>query len=241
MERKQKIHQLIKDIIIISIGLFISSIGTAVFYEAGMGSGAMATFSDGVHRLLNISYGQANIVMNVIFLVVLFLCNKKYINVGTVLCVFLIGVFVDMGTALFAAFPIGNAPWIVRLLEALLGTVMMGVGLGLYVAVDRGFGALEGLVKVFVAKTGWEFGKVKIVQDVLLIAGGVILHAAWGIGTLISAVLIGPIMQVSIKYFQKLLKKAPAQTGRPVKVNINPVRDAIDNKKGTIKFKEENL
>ncbi len=213
-----KRHHIIIDIIIISFGLLISSFGTALFYQAGLGSGAMATFSDGLHKLMNISYGAANMTANIAFLILLFVCDRKMINVGTVLCVFLIGIFVDMGTLLLTPFSIASMPVWFRFLCMLLSCVMMGGGLGLYVAVDRGFGALEGLVKYVCKKGKISFDKVKIIQDFLLIGIGIMLHAEWGIGTVISAILIGPIMRVSIEYFQLVLYK---------KQNISPVGDNI--------------
>lgn len=206
-KKSTNIKELILDIFIISFGLMISSFGTALFYQADMGSGAMATFSDGLHRLMNISYGTANLTTNIVFLVLLFLCDKKMINVGTLLCVCLIGVFVDIGNAVFGLLPITTAPVYIRFICVLLGCGMMGVGLSLYVAVNRGFGALEGLVKYFCARTKWSFDKIKIGQDLILICFGVLLNAKWGIGTLISAVTIGPIMKIFISLFQKMLNR----------------------------------
>lgn len=206
-KKEGETKELILDIFIISFGLMISSFGTALFYQANMGSGAMATFSDGLHRLVNISYGTANLMTNIIFLVLLFWCDRKMINVGTLLCVCLIGVFVDIGTVIFGMLPIASAPIYIRFICVLMGCVMMGVGLSLYVAVNRGFGALEGLVKYFCARTKLSFDKIKIGQDLILICCGIAMHAKWGIGTLISAVTIGPIMSVFITLFQKMLKR----------------------------------
>ncbi len=197
--------ELILDIIIISFGLMISSFGTALFYQADMGSGAMATFSDGIHRLINISYGTANLAVNIIFLIWLFLWDRSVINVGTLLCVCLIGPFVDLGNFVLGMLPITTAPVYIRFICVLAGCGMMGIGLSLYVAVNRGFGALEGIVKYLCNKTGLSFDKVKIGQDLILIFFGIILSAKWGIGTLISAVTIGPIMNVFISLFQKVL------------------------------------
>mgnify|MGYP002792566342 CR=1 FL=1 len=213
-------HHIIIDIMVISFGLLISSFGTAIFYQSGMGSGAMATFSDGLHKLLDISYGMANMMANMLFLILLFVCDRKMINIGTVLCVFLIGIFVDIGTFLFTPLSIASAPEWCRFLCMLLGCVMMGTGLGLYVAVDRGFGALEGLVKYVCKKKNLSFDKVKIIQDFLLIGIGIALRAEWGIGTVISAILIGPIMRVSIGYFQSVFYKNQniSPTGADIKI-----------------------
>lgn len=70
-KNENKKYHIIIDVIIISFGLLISSFGTALFYQAGMGSGAMATFSDGLHKLLNMSYGTANMTANIVFLILL--------------------------------------------------------------------------------------------------------------------------------------------------------------------------
>lgn len=196
---------IILDVIIISFGLMISSFGTALFYQTDMGSGAMATFSDGIHRLMNISYGTANLAVNIIFLICLFFLDRTMINVGTLLCVCLIGPFVDLGNFVLGMLPIAAAPTFIRFICVLIGCGMMGIGLSLYVAVNRGFGALEGLVKYFCNKTSLSFDKVKVGQDVILIIFGILLNAKWGIGTLISALTIGPIMNVFISLFQKVL------------------------------------
>ena len=210
--------ELIIDIMIISFGLMISSFGTALFYQADMGSGAMATFSDGLHRLLGVSYGTANLTANMFFLLLLFCCDRKMINIGTLLCVTLIGIFVDIGNLCFDMLPIASAPFYIRFGCALTGCVMMGIGLSLYVAVNRGFGALEGLVKYFCARTGLSFDKIKIGQDLILIILGISLQAKWGIGTLISAVTIGPIMKLFIGVFQRVLHRESIKIN-PDKVN----------------------
>lgn len=201
------IPEIIQDIFIISFGLMISSFGTALFYQANMGSGAIATFNDGLHRLFNISYGMANLITNVALVILLFPCDRTMINVGTVLCVCLMGIYVDMGNAVWGMFPIAAAPVYIRFICVLIGCGMMGIGLSLYVAVNRGFGALEGIVKYFCRKTMLSFEKVKIIQDLILISLGIILNAKWGIGTLISAVTVGPIMKIFISLFQQILKK----------------------------------
>ena len=142
MISKEKILRLVLDVLVIEIGLMISSLGTAFFYAADLGSSAMATCCDGLHLLLNISYGDANTLANATLLILLFLLCRSYINVGTVLCVFTIGPWVNLFTPLLQGLKLSEMNMAVRILCTLVGTAMMGVGLGLYMAVDRGFGAL---------------------------------------------------------------------------------------------------
>ncbi|WRS27778.1 YitT family protein [Oscillospiraceae bacterium MB08-C2-2] len=205
---KGNIFQLLFATAIIEIGLMISSFGTALFYAASLGSSPMATFSDGIHNLLSISYGTANMVMNILLLIVLFFLERKHINIGTVLCVFTIGPWVNIFNALLQGLNIAEMNLAIRILCTVLGTVLMGTGLGLYVAVDRGFGALEGLVKVLCERAGMSTSKAKILQDIILVAGGVLLGATWGIGTVIAIVFTGPLLNQSIKIFSgRVLKQ----------------------------------
>ena len=205
MISKEKILRLVLDVLVIEIGLMISSLGTAFFYAADLGSSAMATCCDGLHLLLNISYGDANTLSNATLLILLFLLCRSYINVGTVLCVFTIGPWVNLFTTLLQGLKLSEMNMAVRILCTLVGTAMMGVGLGLYMAVDRGFGALEGLVKYARTRFGISVRVAKIVQDAVLVGTGILLGAQWGIGTVVGILLTGPVLQKSSQFFGRQL------------------------------------
>ena len=205
MISKEKILRLVLDVLVIEIGLIISSLGTAFFYAADLGSSAMATCCDGLHLLLNISYGDANTLANATLLILLFLLCRSYINVGTVLCVFTIGPWVNLFTPLLQGLKLSEMNMAVRILCTLVGTAMMGVGLGLYMAVDRGFGALEGLVKYARTRFGISVRVAKIVQDAVLVGTGILLGAQWGIGTVVGILLTGPVLQKSSQFFGRQL------------------------------------
>ena len=202
MNDSKKILQLFKNILWIELGLAISSAGTALFYAADLGSGAMATFSDGLHLLLGISYGNANTLSNMVLLVVLFFLQKSYINVGTFLCVFTIGPWVNLFTPVFQATGLAQANMCLRLLAAAGGTVCMGVGLGLYVSVGCGLGAMEGIVMYCRERFHISVGVSKIIQDVTLALPGILLGARWGVGTVIAMFCTGPVLQFSTAFFK---------------------------------------
>lgn len=205
---QQKILQLVLDILLIEVGLMISSFGTSVFYAADLGSSAMATFSDGLHLVLSIDYGVANTVANVVFLVALFLLDRSFINIGTLLCVFTIGPWVDLFTPMLQVMELSASPMAVRVLCSLVGAALMGVGLGLYMAVNRGFGALEGIVKYARNKTGISVRNAKIIQDAVLVALGIILGAQWGIGTVVGIFCTGPVLQRASSAFEIMIRRS---------------------------------
>lgn len=208
---KDNIILIAKDVIWIEIGLMVSAIGTAFFYAAELGSNPVATLCDGMHSVLRISYGDANTVANLLLLAVLVLLDRRLVNIGTVLCVFTIGPWVNLFTPIVFSLSVSSWSMTARVLSTVLGTVLMGGGLGLYVAVDRGYGALEGLIKVLCDRCPKiSFTVAKIAQDVLLVAGGILLGAKWGVGTVIAVFLTGPTLQYSVKLFSKCRKATRA-------------------------------
>lgn len=202
----EKTRKLIIDVLLIEAGLAISSLGTAFFYSAELGSGAMATFSDGLHILLNVGYGTANTIANIFFLFILFALKKEYINVGTVLCVFTIGPWVNMFTSLIPPIAV-EGMMVLRVVFVCVGAVLMGVGLGIYMAIGRGYGALEGIVNYVSEKTGLPIKTIKMIEDAVLSISGILLGGKWGIGTIVGIFLIGPVLQKSSELFTSFLRK----------------------------------
>jgi basic membrane protein A len=178
-----------------------ASAGTALFYAAELGSPPMATLCDGLHSALHISYGAANTLANIVLLAILFIIQRSYIGIGTFLVVFIIGPFVNIFSALISGLNMGLMNIGIRLGLTVLSTVLIGVGIGYYVAAEQGYGALEGLVKLLCEKKGLSFFAVKIIQDISLVVIGVLLGAAWGPGTFIAMLLSGPVLHFSIKVF----------------------------------------
>lgn len=206
MNSKNSIRNFILDALFIEAGLMISSLGTSLFYSAETGSSAMATFCDGLHLLIKTSYGNANMAANIAFLMVLLLLDRKLINIGTLLCVFTIGPWQNVFMPLLAPFSLSSMPYVLRVVVSGMGAALMGVGLGLYMSRERGFGALEGVVKYVNKKFGFPVNVSKIAQDVILTGLGVILGAKWGAGTIVGIFMIGPVLSKANDFFKKNLK-----------------------------------
>lgn len=55
MKIKIEMKQLLKDMVLICAGLFIMGLGSALVYQAALGTGSIGTMVDGVHHTLGIS------------------------------------------------------------------------------------------------------------------------------------------------------------------------------------------
>jgi uncharacterized protein len=198
LKSKKYIKQLIIRISAISFGLFINGIGLALLYSVELGSSPMGTFADGLHNLLHVSQGNANIFANAAFLVVLLIFARKYISVGTVLCTFTLGLYVNLASAVIAPLNMVALPFLSKIVISAAGTLLMGVGLGIYVAVGFGLGPLEAIVDIIYQHSNLKYKTAKIIFDALLGILGILFGGKIGIGTVVSILCTGIVMDAII-------------------------------------------
>lgn len=192
-------RQIILCILTISFGLFINGAGLACLYGTALGSSPMGTFSDGLHNLLHISQGYANILANAGFLAVLLIGARKYISMGTILCTFTLGLYVNLASAMIRPLNLAALPLPGKIGVSAIGTLLMGAGLGIYVSVNWGLGPLEALVDIIYRHTNFKYIAAKISFDALLGVLGVLFGGKVGIGTVISILCTGIVMDAVIR------------------------------------------
>jgi hypothetical protein len=187
----------------ICIGLFFTGIGTAMMYLVNWGSAPAATIGDGVHAAFHLSYGVAGIAVNIFFLVVLFFLDRKLISIGTILATFFMGIFIDLGLFIIQPFYVDSIAVPMKGIVLLLGGIITAIGLGYYVGVNFGIGAIDGMSVALNKKFGIPFTVCRWGVDIIITIVGVGLGGAWGIGTVVSVIITGPIMQVVINHMHK--------------------------------------
>jgi uncharacterized membrane protein YczE len=207
LKSKEQIQRLIIRILTISFGLFINGIGLAFLYSVELGSSPMGTFADGLHNLMHISQGNANILANAAFLLLLLIMARKYISLGTVLCTFMLGLYVNLASAIIDPLNLIALPFTVKIVVSALGTLLMGVGLGIYVAVDFGLGPLEAIVAIIYQHSILKYKTAKIIFDALLGVLGIVFGGKIGIGTVISILCTGIVMDPVIDKTKPFLAK----------------------------------
>ena len=88
-------EHLVKRTIVSLIGLIFCGIGVALFLYSGWGVDPASVFELGVANVVHISYGTASALINVIILAIVFVIDKSYINISSVIAIFGIGYTAD--------------------------------------------------------------------------------------------------------------------------------------------------
>lgn len=181
-------------------GLFLYGLSIALIVRADLGLDPWDVLNQGVFERFakpaGVSFG---IVVNLIGMAVLLLWIplRQKPGLGTVANVLVIGTVAnlgldwipsDLGLPLKASLVIG-------------GIVLNGVASGAYIGAGLGPGPRDGLMTGIVARTGWPVKWVRTSIELAVIAVGWLLGGSVGLGTVLYAVTIGPLVHVFLPMF----------------------------------------
>ena len=192
-----------KKIIIIVIGSIIAAYGITLALYAGFGGATLAVLWQGISRTFHISIGMASLIVAIIMIVFSFFYYRSQIHIGTIIYQLVYSLCVD----LFANAHVYSTHLWVNALIMLLGVMLFAVGTGVYAAASLGRGSYEALTFSLAEKNGWQVKAVRMILDIVMVLTGVLLGGKFGICTIVTIIISGPIIQFTASKAKKLLKK----------------------------------
>ena len=192
----------IKKIIIIVIGSIIAAYGITLALYAGFGGATLAVLWQGLSKTFHMSIGMASLIVAVVMIVFAFFYDRSQIHIGTILYQLVYSFCVD----LFANAHVYSAHLWINVLIMLLGVMLFAVGTGFYAAASLGRGSYEALTFSLAEKNGWQVKVVRMVLDIVMVIAGVLLGGRFGICTIVTIVISGPVIQFTASKTKKLFK-----------------------------------
>ena len=184
---------------IVIIGSIISAYGITLAINAGFGGATLAILWQGLSKVTGMSIGTSSLVIAVVMIIFAFFYDRKQINVGTVLYQLIYSFFVDVFTKVQHYTDIKALNFILML----LGVVIFAFGTGLYSAADFGRGSYEAVTFSLSEKNGWKVKIARIVLDVLMVVIGVLLGGKFGLCTVLTVIISGPVIQLTVNTAKK--------------------------------------
>ena len=189
------------------VGLVLYGWSMAMLIRSGLGLDPWDVFHQGLANHLPITFGQVTILVGALVLL-LWIPLRQRPGIGTVLNVFVIGLAADAG---LAAMPdVAGLPGQIAML--LGGVVANGLAGALYVGARLGPGPRDGLWVTLTKRTGHSIRVVRTVLEVTIVAIGWLLGGVVGVGTVVYALTIGPIVQFFMPWVEVRLEPEPAAT-----------------------------
>ena len=194
--------ELVKKVIIIVIGSIIAAYGITLALYAGFGGATLAVLWQGISRTFHISIGMASLIVAIVMIVFAFFYDRSQIHIGTILYQIVYSLCVD----LFANAHVYSTHVWVNALIMLLGVMLFAVGTGFYAAASLGRGSYEALTFSLAEKNGWQVKVVRMILDIVMVIAGVLLGGKFGICTIVTIIISGPVIQFTASKTKKIFK-----------------------------------
>lgn len=192
----------IKKIIIIVIGSIIAAYGITLALYAGFGGATLAVLWQGLSKTFHISIGMASLIVAIVMIVFALFYDRSQIHIGTILYQLVYSFCVD----LFANAHVYSAHLWINILIMLLGVMLFAVGTGFYAAASLGRGSYEALTFSLAEKNGWQVKVVRMVLDIVMVIVGVLLGGKFGVCTIVTIIISGPVIQFTASKTKKFFK-----------------------------------
>lgn len=188
-------------------GVFLCAVSVAFFKYAALGMDAFQVFVNGMSEVVPVGYGTLYVIINAVLLMFAFIFDKHYIGLATVVNLFLLGYIAEISLwILKLVFPISGI--VLRIVFLVLGIVLMSLACALYYTSDLGVSTFDAIALIM-ANT-WKIGKFRYCRigvELCTVISGCILYfignksfsglgALVGVGTIITAFCMGPLIEV---------------------------------------------
>ena len=180
------------------LGLSLFGLGAALMVRAHLGLDPWNVFHQGLAGLTGLSLGFLSILSGVVVML-LWIPLRQKPGVGTIMNILVIGLTLDLFLWLIPEFE----TWPARIIALGSGVLMTGIGSAAYIGAGMGTGPRDGLMIGLNRKFGWSIRLSRMLVELVVLAIGWMLGGVVGVGTVLFALAIGPLVQFFLRPFQK--------------------------------------
>lgn len=189
------VRMLTRRLVALYVGLWLYGTSMAMMIRAGLGLDPWDVFHQGVAGRVPLSFGMVTALTGVVVLLA-WIPLRQRPGLGTISNVVVIGVAVDVGLWLI---PAVEQLWL-RVLAMVVAVVVNAAATVLYIGAGMGPGPRDGLMTGLVARIGWSVWTIRTGIETSVLVTGWLLGGSVGIGTVVYAFGIGPLIQLMIPY-----------------------------------------
>ena len=183
--------------------------------ESKLGLSPWDVLNQGLSKHSPLSFGIANVAVAIVVLLIAWALGGAP-GIGTVANALFIGTFIQALTSIHALTALAHDGLSVRIPLLVLGIALIGPGSAFYIGADLGAGPRDTLMLVGSRRTGRRVGLVRAVLELCALAVGITLGGTFGVGTVLFALLVGPLVEASFAVLQRSPLAHPSPAPVPV-------------------------
>ncbi|MFE2414538.1 YitT family protein [Kitasatospora sp. NPDC059408] len=187
-------------------GLALYGASMALMLRSGLGLDPWDVLHQGLQRALGLTVGAWVTICGALVLL-LWIPLRQRPGLGTVANVLVIGAAMDL--TLTVVGEVGALPARIALMTA--AVLLNGLASGLYIGARLGPGPRDGLMTGLHRRTGRSLRLIRTGIELTVLAAGILLGGTAGVGTVVYALAIGPLVQFFLPW---CTAPGPGQTSR---------------------------
>ncbi len=192
--------QTVKKLLTVVGGTIIAAYGIDLAIHAGFGGATLAVLWEGFSKTFGITMGQASFIIALAMIIFSFFYDRKQISWGTIIYQVVYSAFIDI----FEPVLIYSESAVINFFLMILGLCLLALGAAIYSYADFGRGSYEAMTFAFANRKSWQIKYVRITLDILCVIFGALLGGKFGLCTVATIVLTGPLLQFFLTRLQKL-------------------------------------
>ena len=181
-------------------GLILFGFGEALVVISFIGNSPWTVMAQGISINSGLSIGIVTFIVSVVVLSSWYFLKQKP-GLGTIFNIVIIAAMLDITIALIPT----PETYIMKLLMAAGGVMIVGVGSGIYLIANLGPGPRDGLMTGLQKKTNLPIAVVRAIIEISVASVGWYLGGTIGIGTLMFAFGIGPCIALSLYIIDRIM------------------------------------
>jgi uncharacterized membrane protein YczE len=180
------------------VGLVLFGVGIALMAASGLGLGPWEVLHQGIANRTGLALGTVSILVGIPVLALWWPLGERP-GIGTILNIALIGVATNLTLPLLPR----PTDALSQLAMSVGGVLVIGMGSGLYLAADLGPGPRDGLMTGLHHRFGWSIRRARTGIELIVLVVGFLLGGTVGLGTILFAFGIGPVVQAFLRVFDR--------------------------------------
>ena len=183
-----------KRIIMMIIGNVILGMGAGMLRAADFGVDPYQCFVLGIDNLLKLGYGTTFVVVNAVFLVLMLVFARRMLNLGTLVNMFFLGYIIDFSHSICMNItPLPSV--LVRVVYFIVSILLITFSSAVIYTADMGVSTYDWIaLKTAEAQKKVSFKWCRVGTDLVCVIVGLVFSIIPGIGTIVTAFLLGPLV-----------------------------------------------
>lgn len=183
-----------KRIIMMIIGNVILGMGAGMLRAADFGVDPYQCFVLGIDNLLKLGYGTTFVVVNAVFLVLMLVFARRMLNLGTLVNMFFLGYIIDFSHSICMNItPLPSV--LVRVVYFIVSILLITFSSAVIYTADMGVSTYDWIaLKTAEAQKKVSFKWCRVGTDLICVIIGLVFSIIPGIGTIVTAFLLGPLV-----------------------------------------------